>query len=884
MAGKISSPLAIELPTRRPHSLPWEREHTPIPSHLPRTVKSNLCDICLAFEENCTRPWPLSQEKQITVYLFPHHASWEELEQSCQNGCELCTLFRNGYLEQYHSQMLRDIEHRADETDSEESEDNASEADPNSTNGPADTRILGRSKSSGPRLDSDNGRDSEDSIDETTDTISMDDHKSSPRSLDAPNEADSEHSTVEKHDTMIRDWHKSFPRSVEAAIETGSEDNLNEKTDIKLIDHHKSSPHSPDGAKEADPEDKTSKVADNTLPDYYNTLRIRCQVPKSSSDPIRCCVISGRKPYSVWFNIGAKTGSKPAEEGGFRGRMCSATPDFDLAKEWIGNCHNHSVCTSRNAIPRENPMRLLQILNGSSQIRLIETVDSTKYEYVTLSYRWGRDDRRPPLTLQENLSQHMNGIPTEILPPTLKDAVLATVSLGYDYLWIDSLCIIQDEPQDFEQECPKMAAIYSGSAVTIAAPGAQDSFSGFLHRRKFLADPLYTPVELQYRDRKAEPQGTLKIWYPGSTSTPDHYGYLKPNFNGSLNSPNGDEPRPPSFLDDRGWIFQEWLLSPRVLYFGSFQMYFECCQSQRFETLLDQHVHIDHYSLSKTIPALRSHAEYHSWWRKLVERYSGCALSVARDRLPAISGIAHSYQPPVSDKYLAGIWQGDLPGALLWYRLSDYTEKGNIADGNEIEYIAPSWSWASLMAPVRFIVSREEYGANDPDDGSDCDPWKVHIISASTTLTSRFSNPDPFGPVKEGHLRILGKLHTASVYKCRDGCLLVCFCKHISDRETWLTLRFLPDRPSRYESLPRIGYRWDRIDRNRKTPEVFVLPVLMTRNQTFHSYVGLALEPVAGTDGEFQRVGLVKGTSPAKKGDIRDKIFSSGDEKELVIR
>ncbi|KIM97599.1 hypothetical protein OIDMADRAFT_67545, partial [Oidiodendron maius Zn] len=360
------------------------------------------------------------------------------------------------------------------------------------------------------------------------------------------------------------------------------------------------------------------------------------------------------------------------------------------------------------------PTRLLQIFNASSQIRLIVTMDSNHYDYATLSYRWGRDDRKPSLTLQDNLLQHMSGLATDTLPPTLKDAVLTTVSLGYEYLWIDSLCIVQDDPQDFEHECPKMASIYSGSAVTIAAPGAQDSFSGFLQTRKFLEDPLYTP------------------------------------------------PRPPSFLDDRGWIFQEWLLSPRVLYFGSFQMYFECFQSQRFETLHDPHEHIDHYNLSKNIPPPMSHVEYYSWWHKLVERYSGRALSVAKDRLPAISGIAHSYQPPMPDKYLAGIWQGDLPEALLWYRFSlssDYTEKGNIASCNDMEYIAPSWSWASLMGPVRYMIYTKQGVPDDPDNPSEAsDPWKLHIISASTSLTSRSTNPDPFGPVKEGYLRVRGKL------------------------------------------------------------------------------------------------------------------------------
>ena len=261
---------AAELPKGR-SPLPWERQYSPIPSRLPRMVRSNLCDVCLAFEENCLRPWPLSHKKHIAVYLFPHHASWEALELSCRNGCELCTLFRNGYLERYHSQNLRDVERKANETDSEDSEDSASEADPDSTNKITDTRILVHHKSSGPTLGSDNGTDSEDS-------------------------------------TIITHHHESSPQSLDGANEAGSEDSTNEATHTITTDHHKSSSQSPDGANEAGSEDSTDEAADTIIPDYYNSLRIRCEAPRSSSDPIRCCFVPGRRPYAAWFNIGAETG------------------------------------------------------------------------------------------------------------------------------------------------------------------------------------------------------------------------------------------------------------------------------------------------------------------------------------------------------------------------------------------------------------------------------------------------------------------------------------------------------------------------------------------------------------------------------------------------
>ncbi|KAF0331391.1 heterokaryon incompatibility protein [Colletotrichum asianum] len=208
-----------------------------------------------------------------------------------------------------------------------------------------------------------------------------------------------------------------------------------------------------------------------------------------------------------------------------------------LAKQWISHCnHDDHICieryTSEQPHQSENPTRLLQIDRNARRVRLIQTIRGERYEYVTLSHRWGH--KKTASTRKENVHSHVHrGIQTLDLPATFRDAVIVAHTIGYQYLWIDSLCIVQDDTEDWELECPRMASIYQGSVLTIAGTAAIDSHSGLLREQ-----------------------------------VPDHS----------------------SVLQGRGWIFQEGLLSRRTLNFAPGQMYMVCHQGARYETSLYQGV------------------------------------------------------------------------------------------------------------------------------------------------------------------------------------------------------------------------------------------------------------------------------------------------------
>lgn len=123
---------------------------------------------------------------------------------------------------------------------------------------------------------------------------------------------------------------------------------------------------------------------------------------------------------------------------------------------------------------------------------------------------------------------------------------MITRRLGVRYLWIDSLCILQDDNEDWEREAANMAQVYSQPLVTLAASAASDGSQGFLR-----AKPKYSPIEIGY------PSGTLGAVHNVFV------GYLFNRFQSLTKGP----------LSTRGWTLQERVLSPRTLHYGSDQLH-----------------------------------------------------------------------------------------------------------------------------------------------------------------------------------------------------------------------------------------------------------------------------------------------------------------------
>jgi len=206
---------------------------------------------------------------------------------------------------------------------------------------------------------------------------------------------------------------------------------------------------------------------------------------------------------------------------------------------------------------------------GDASVRLIETTAKDQGEWIALSHKWGPETSKHFCTTVGNLEEHKRGIPLSSLPATFRDAVFVTRAIPVcRYLWIDSICIVQGPGGDFNVEAKNMTDVYSGAYCVLAASRADHQDHGFLK-------------ELTPRDCVALP-GRPVGSRPGQRA-------------------NGEEKLPPFYIceniDDfdahvlqgslnrRGWVLQEHALARRTVFFTEKQMYFECGEGTRCQTM-----------------------------------------------------------------------------------------------------------------------------------------------------------------------------------------------------------------------------------------------------------------------------------------------------------
>lgn len=229
-----------------------------------------------------------------------------------------------------------------------------------------------------------------------------------------------------------------------------------------------------------------------------------------------------------------------------------------MIRQWLTDCdERHTQC--RQTTPLSLPTRLIDVgSQGSAQVWLWETQGANPVEYIVLSHPWG--EQRPGYahfcTTPKTLESHKSGIELLRLPPTFKDAVIVTRTLGYRYLWIDSLCIVQGPHGDFNLEAPRMENVFSSATCVIAATRATGQWDGFLAPR---GDRAYVSVG------------------PGKQL---HICEAIDDFNGHVLEAQ---------LNSRGWVLQERALARRTVYFTSKQLYWECGAGVRCETLTKMH-------------------------------------------------------------------------------------------------------------------------------------------------------------------------------------------------------------------------------------------------------------------------------------------------------
>ena len=382
-------------------------------------------------------------------------------------------------------------------------------------------------------------------------------------------------------------------------------------------------------------------------------------------------------------------------------------------------------------------------------IKIVEPHPGTPGKYIALSYCWG-DGNRFRAT-KSNISELLQEMDEEELPATIRDAIEVARYLRVQYIWVDALCIIQDDTQDWIRESAHMAAVYGEAYLTIAASSVDSSGVSFLHASRENGEHLFR-LDKNRRHENCDRSDE-------ATTQPEVLGVRRTVRSGFHQDPYK------AIVDPgmcRAWTLQEYLLSPRVVSFSVDEMQWMCrttraCEcgnpeeldTPRLETLQQEIKRIQGKGENPPPGSLMLHCR--TFWNDIIRAYCRRELTCARDKLPALSGVAHEYArildegkrsdmaPTQPSRYLAGLWEDDIHRGLCWVHRRDSR------DCVPAEYCAPSWSWASLKGEL-FIP---------PQFLRDKIVLQAEILEATCAL----ANPDdPFGQVvREGtHLRIRG--------------------------------------------------------------------------------------------------------------------------------
>lgn len=397
-------------------------------------------------------------------------------------------------------------------------------------------------------------------------------------------------------------------------------------------------------------------------------------------------------------------------------------------KERLKTCQEQHEDCQRDLTTR--PTRLLRIEKSKNSDESAESYihldDGTALcVYVSFSHCWGISQ---PLQLTKSTETALRaGISNRELPRTFRDAVAVCQQLGVSYIWIDSLCIRQDDPQDRAVEIATMHSVYTNAFCNLAATGASDSSIGFHFERKPIAHlPFRVPSKLSGRlDWAFPPDWTSAVVSEGP-------------------------------LNKRAWVLQERLLSSRIVHFTRAGIYWECLthafseRSPHALRLGQPEASLTHSFFKRTLeyaqqyhrllsdPAIsrlrdselqdlknllrEARDTVQSVWMKQLAFYTNCGITKDTDKLIALEGLSHWFRHDLGIKMTYGLLDHRMVRELAW---EVRTWPPPRKDPRVLPFWrAPTWSWASA-----------DYRITDTQYFQDhCDCEKLREIAEVVTL------------------------------------------------------------------------------------------------------------------------------------------------------
>jgi hypothetical protein len=399
--------------------------------------------------------------------------------------------------------------------------------------------------------------------------------------------------------------------------------------------------------------------------------------------------------------------------------------------EWIERCtETHDLCNQGHE-ETWMPSRLLEIsdISGDLRVYLRDRSQLQCNRYLTLSHCWGPIGTQKLQLTTDSLEFFRNGFAVSTLKPAFRDMATLTWKLGLRLMWIDCMCIIQNDVQDWKKESASMGKVYANSWLNVSANSRGDDSAGLF------ADRNRSRLQDFIQIRPKESSEAIKFILTGEDTWWEEVE----------NAP----------VNERAWVLQERILAPRIVHMSTTMALWECTEYQASEVFPDDGIPNQHSAnnygqlkrLYRGSPSDDPH-DVRIDWNVLLSKYSMCGLTFETDRLIALSGIASEVHKRAKCDYVAGLWSTQLPLDLLWRRR--FTPRG---PRSEI-YVAPSWSWASSGGLVWL-----------PDLDYD---YRIHatILGYETTL----ANPaDKYGQLTGGNIKLRAPVGTLAWIGMRDN-------------------------------------------------------------------------------------------------------------------
>lgn len=373
---------------------------------------------------------------------------------------------------------------------------------------------------------------------------------------------------------------------------------------------------------------------------------------------------------------------------------------LQLAKTWLSHCiAEHSGCEpSSNSWPK----RVLEVSGETVYLKEFPSRPDGA-QFTALSYCWGPDGNIK--TLKDNINSHRSGLAVSKLPKTLQDAVRICRYFEVQYLWIDALCIVQDDRDDWTQQIPLMRDIYAGAYFVIAAESAATVHQGCLDLGVSKNAP-YRRLELEHAFGTQPPRKLVisvqdepmphHVVHGHHSSRPDPKTELTP-------------------LSTRAWAFQERFLASRTLFFTSSEFSWSCATSTWCECskrpspahlpMIDDYWGLGQLTTVTSSPSGRPERPLQKLgiWCEIVRQYSDRALTNWSDRIAAVQGVVVALSRAFPDcfkeeDFMFGLWRLFMARLLAWKRLTFVKSPPE----ESLRGSVPSWSWMGAAGPIEY--------------------------------------------------------------------------------------------------------------------------------------------------------------------------------------